>query len=172
MKVVKPGDELERLIISQQDLLQAKSFAEFILSKNLHDRSTDWEEQKLIHLAFNTSLIVSYSRPFTGNRGISTGKQQSVGSKLLEVLSKEEKRLHDNLTRSRHAEYAHSDLNSHNVSIYACENFAIPIGRNPFVPIEIEQIRQLIAIIDRLLTEISLRRSHLEEKDVTNLSAS
>lgn len=163
MKVVKPEDELERLIISEGDLLQARRFAEFILRKNLHDRSTDYEEQKLIHLAFNTSLIVSYSRPFTGNKGISGGKQPSIGLHLLEALSIEEKKLHESLTQSRDTEYAHSDLHSRDIYIYKSDNLAIPIGRDPFVPLEIKQTKLLIAIIDRLATEITRRRNELEQ---------
>ena len=46
------------------DFKQARSFASFILDKKLHDKKqTDYV--RLLHSAFNTSLIVSYCRPFT-----------------------------------------------------------------------------------------------------------
>jgi hypothetical protein len=44
------------------DLRQSREFAEFILQRKWRDKSP---KSRLVHLAFNTSLIVSYCRPFT-----------------------------------------------------------------------------------------------------------
>jgi hypothetical protein len=54
--------QLTRLNIFLSDFRQSHKFAAHILEKRLHDKRT--ELKKLVHQAFNTSLIVSYSRPF------------------------------------------------------------------------------------------------------------
>src|SRR2546426_539151 len=53
---------LPRLYIYLNDLRDARKFVAYILKKGLHDKKT--ELKQLEHLAFNTSLIISYSRPF------------------------------------------------------------------------------------------------------------
>jgi len=131
---VTTTNEWERLSISDDDLAQAKRFGNFILERSLHD-TTGGVDDKLIHLAFNTALIVSYARPFTMNFDKLGKKRPSMLLPFLENLSCEEGKLHKIVCDSRDQEYAHSDSASHNVAIYKSEFFDIAISPNPFIPL-------------------------------------
>jgi hypothetical protein len=62
--VSTPQFRLSRLNIFWVDFKQAQRFALFIVRRKLHTVKNPQAVAKLIHLAFNTSLIVAYSRPF------------------------------------------------------------------------------------------------------------
>ena len=148
-------EELERILISQSDLLQAHQFATFILEENLHDKSTHDAKTKLILLAFNTALIVSYSRPFGTNRGKVT-RRRSLSDTVLNSLTDSESRLHQLVLDCRDQEYAHSDLASYDMSIFSSfSGIDIPISRNPFIPLDKTQINNLVSIIEKLVTRTS-----------------
>src|SRR6185295_7173292 len=59
---------LPRLYIYRQDFRDALSFAAYILDNHFHTKKS--EKQQLVHQALNTSLIMAYSRPFTGNKDL------------------------------------------------------------------------------------------------------
>ncbi len=153
---MEKDEDLERCIISQLDLLQSLAFAKFILEKQLHERATVDEEKKLIHLAFNTALIVSYCRPFHRNKSNQgTARRPSLPSSSLDIFTADERKLHDLIIKSRDKEYAHSDLESYNMLISQFKGIQIPISRDPFIPLNRDSITQLISIIEKLVAKIS-----------------
>jgi hypothetical protein len=159
---MKNDGDLKRLIISEMDLLQALDFGKFILRKRLHDKTS--KEAKLVHLAFNTSLIVSYARPFLGSRNSEDRSEKpSLPKRFRDRLTKDEKRLHQIVITSRKKEYAHSDLDSYGMKISTLEGTHIPHGRNPFIPLTKTQTTQLVAIIENLLAEIAERRIQMQD---------
>ena len=103
-----------RLNIFLSDFREARRFANYIVNRDL-DKSKDAQSKThLIHLAFNTSLIVSYSRPFhksndrNGEPGVSLDKTH-----MSTVLDGHEQILHSDIIRKRDEAFAHSDSVSH-----------------------------------------------------------
>lgn len=94
------------------DFAQSRKFAKYVLDRNLPAKKSP--QLRLIHLAFNTSLIVSYSRPFTGNKNSEGETERSPLKELVaEVLNQDEQKIHDNVVGYRHSTYAHSDARVH-----------------------------------------------------------
>ena len=116
---------LPRSYVDRLDFLQAGRFAAYIIDRGLHqERKTERARmsQQLIHTAFNTSLIVSYSRPFTVHKDLD-GKYEKndkgtraapLTDHVTEVLKDTEAiELHNRVLHLRDTAYAHSDARSH-----------------------------------------------------------
>lgn len=102
--------QLPRLYISLNDLRDARRFADYILKRGLHDKKT--ELRKLEHLAFNTSLIVSYSRPFKSSHNFKGQGKSSLDGCEDKVLAEEELELHRRILTLRDQAYTPSDPRS------------------------------------------------------------
>jgi hypothetical protein len=93
------------------DFKQARKFARFILEKQLHaKKQTDYVQ--LLHSAFDTSLILSYCRPFTSNKN-RPGEDPSSLKRVTEVLNEDEAKLHDLIWERRNQVYAHTQASAH-----------------------------------------------------------
>ena len=68
----------------------------------------------LVHLAFNTSLIISYSRPFHKNREGSGLPYARLTSDLAD-LNDAELAFHQRIIDKRDQAYAHSDAIEHEI---------------------------------------------------------
>jgi hypothetical protein len=108
---------LPRLYIDRLDLLQARKFASYILQKELHEKRKTQQAQadrQLVHSAFNASLIISYSRPFTSNNNRERRNKSELGERVQEVLmGTNEVDLHKRVLDLRNQAYAHSDAQVH-----------------------------------------------------------
>ena len=97
---------LKRIILSIGDLYLADMCVQQILHRELYS-SSDIRELELLECLL-AALVVSYARPFSHNKG-----EPHVASQLpheyLEVLSPEQRRLHNSLKTLRNQAYAHSD---------------------------------------------------------------
>ncbi|HXD31566.1 MAG TPA: hypothetical protein VN643_10640 [Pyrinomonadaceae bacterium] len=102
---------LPRLYIDRMDLLSAKKFANRILKKSWHDKNQT-ATRTLDHLAFNTSLIISYSRPFSRNRNFKNEPVSSLKKETGKVLNEAETELHNKILEMRDTAYAHSDAST------------------------------------------------------------
>lgn len=102
---------LPRLYIYLRDFHQARKFGAYILNQGLHDKKT--ELKQLVHLAFNTSLIISYSRPFHCNKNLEGQPKSSLREHTSEVLNEAEVEIHTRVLAMRDTAYAHSDARSH-----------------------------------------------------------
>jgi len=99
-----------RLSIYIGDFKQARKVASFILQQKFHTKArTDLRELK--HLAFNTSLVISYSRPFSSNRDIGSGKS-SLRHLVSTLLDEGRSVLHKRVLALRDTTYGHSDASS------------------------------------------------------------
>lgn len=105
---LRDHDFFERLLLSMRDLSQASSAAVFLR------REVDWEERyKLEELrrfqAYETSLVVSYVRPFSKSDGsippLSYGR---LGIRL----SNYARSIHEDLIHKRNKIFAHSDASA------------------------------------------------------------
>ncbi|MCK5804720.1 MAG: hypothetical protein KAI66_17915 [Lentisphaeria bacterium] len=147
--------QFKRLVISHFDLSDAGGYADLIINRNLH--GARGKEDRLLLRGLNLALIVSYWRPFSGNRESSDTKGRLKGYK--EVLTEAEGRLHRRIGNLRNQDHAHSDPLAHSVKVAVLdlngEALAMPIGRNTSVPIGRENTLQLRAMIEKLLDWIS-----------------
>jgi hypothetical protein len=100
---------LPRWCIDLSDFRQAKEFAEHILKRKWQQDLDETPVQSLEHRAFNTSLIVSYARPFHNNKTLKDAPKSSLRKQAVEVLNEAEIELHDRILRLRDTVVAHSD---------------------------------------------------------------
>lgn len=146
-----------RLSISLADLRQAGRFVSFILRRKLHTKSqTDYV--KLLHLAFHTSMVISYSRPFGANRGLHKGKA-SLKSLVDRVLTPDEIALHEKILDLRNTAYGHSDASSHLLPQFDYTKPGFKLMKDPFIPLNHDQTRQLNAIIGKWLRFLDAQRN-------------
>ena len=90
---------------------EARRFATFILDKKLHDKKqTDYV--RLLHSAFNTSLIVSYCRPFTFNRNRPGEDPSSLKMHVEGLLTNDEVDLHKLIWERRNQVHAHTQASA------------------------------------------------------------
>lgn len=93
------------------DFKEARRFATFILDKKLHDKKqTDYV--RLLHSAFNTSLIISYCRPFTVNRNRPGEDPSSLKMHVEGLLTNDEVDLHKVIWERRNQVYAHTQASA------------------------------------------------------------
>jgi len=106
--MITPDMSLERYYLIVSDLRIAQRFADYILTNQLHEKKTD--RMRLVHRAFNLSMIVSYCRPFTRNL---EGDEREFSPSPISyfaksVLDKQQFTLHKEILNQRHNVYAHS----------------------------------------------------------------
>jgi hypothetical protein len=90
---------LPRWCIDLGDFRQAKEFAQHILKRKWQPELNETPVQRLEHTAFNTSLIVSYARPFHNNKTLKGAPESSLRNQVGEVLNEAEVKLHDRVLR-------------------------------------------------------------------------
>lgn len=140
------GNQLppSRVYVFLSDFRQARKFVWYILEKRLHDKKS--ELSNLVHLAFNTSLIISYSRPFGGNKNF-TGQGKSSLNQSLDILDEDERKLHDRVVASRNTAYAHSDASSRVLQHWNYGGKGLKFMLDPFIPLnkaETERLKKMI----------------------------
>ena len=97
---------LPRWAIDLGDFRQAKEFAGHILKRKWEKEETPGK--RLEHQAFNTSLIVSYARPFHDNKNGAPPKS-SLGKQIAKVLDETEIELHRRILKLRDTVFAHPE---------------------------------------------------------------
>src|SRR5882672_6569991 len=101
---------LSRLNIFLSDFDEARRFADYILNRNLHKFNDAQSKKRLVHLALNTSLIVSYCRPFHGSNNQKGVPKVSLGKRhVATVLDSHEDDLHSRIIAKLDQAFAHSD---------------------------------------------------------------
>ena len=118
---------LPRLYIDRFDLHAALKFATYILKEDLHDKKKRKKDKDLLHAAFNTSLIISYSRPFSGNRNFKGEPKPSLDEGIYADLNNAETELHKKVLNLRDTAYAHSDARAHRIATLDYTSRTIPI---------------------------------------------
>ena len=152
--VEKKKDQLRRLIITQNDLSQAKAFLAYIKRSGLLE--PNGSQDRLIRLALDTAMLIAYSRPFKSGKRSQSSVPSTITGNYMNVLTEEEKELHRHLLDRRSAEYAHSDAEAYNVKIFMTDapelpfDFMIHEFRNPHIPIPREQMEKIEVMIDKL----------------------
>jgi hypothetical protein len=95
--------QLKRIILSYADFKHAKIASSMILTQDLHAEYPS--ESYVILEALNCSMIIAYSRPFSGN----SFSAPDLPGRLLRCLNPEERDAHDLVINDRNKVLAHSD---------------------------------------------------------------
>lgn len=153
---------LKRIIQSEDDLWHASECATPILERGLHD-ATERFEQRLLR-CLNTALIVSYARPFSGNRA-SRDVQKSMPREFLDALTPDELALHCQLVRARNEDHAHSDPSSRQVLITELKvgdkSVMQPILRDASAPLPRQRTEDVAMLIAKVLSRLAAERERL-----------
>jgi len=149
--------QLPRLNIYLSDFRQSQKFAVYILEKRLHNKKT--KLSKLVHEAFNTSLIVSYSRPFKLSNEFS-GQGKSSLQSTAKVLNDDEIKLHEKVIDMRDRAHGHSDARSH---LFEGLDFnKLGIMKYPFMPLSKLETENLKIMIEKWIAYLKEERSKLK----------
>ena len=95
--------QYKRVLLSYADFKHAKLASAYILDCELHANYP--KSSYVIREALNCSMIVAYCRPFSGNGG----SVPDLPSRLLRVLTPDERAIHDVIMQDRNKLLAHSD---------------------------------------------------------------
>jgi hypothetical protein len=149
-----------RVNIFLGDFEQAREFADYILSKRLHDVKGPYAKAKLVHLALNTSLIVSYSRPFhKSNEG--AGLPRASLRQLVDgLLSGDERALHEKVIDKRDQALVHSDAAAHEFEGVNYDGRGMLFYKSAFMPLtkaESQVLRRMIKKWIKYLEELKAR---------------
>lgn len=142
----------EKLYISRADFDLAEQYARLLLKKGWH--SAPYERRGSVYMqqtAFTTSLIVSYSRPFTKSFGWS---EWSEFPGYLIPYDEKMMKLHEKVLGLRHEIYAHSDARHYSIGLWDRPDFQTEIVKAPFLrleKLECEDLVKMISAIDKSL---------------------
>jgi len=138
------NDELQMagVLIFLKDFNHTRRFASEILRAKLHTRNRT-PLRELTHLAFNTSLVVSYGRPFFRNYNFGGGVS-SLTSRVTTVLkTSEDRALHDKMLSLRLKAYSHSDGDSHLLDAIDYNGTGVKFTKDAFVLLDESETHRL-----------------------------
>jgi len=150
-----------RLSIFLIDFRQSHKFATYILEKRLHDKQS--ELSKLVHQAFDTSLIVSYSRPFKLSKELLGQGRSSLKHYVDEVLNEDEAKLHKKVIDKRDTAHGHSDASSHLIEGFNYSGKNIKLMKYAFMPLNRSETEKLKTMIKKWIAHLKKEESKLKE---------
>jgi len=148
---------LSRLNIFLFDFRQAFTFAQYILKKRLHYVKNPTAKAKLVHLAFNTALIISYARPFHKSNE-SDGLPKAWLSTDEVTLNEAEDVIHTKVMIMRDQAFAHSDALSHEINGFEYGGSQVKLYKSAFDPLTIEDTRLLRQMISKWINRLESPR--------------
>ena len=113
-KEMKYSKKMDRLVMSQSDILEAQIYA-----NELKRRGLNWENRRkdrVIFQALVEALTVAYARPFTGNNDRDGKRKEGRLSDEYVPKDEEYRGLHERLTDDRDTAHAHSDIAARSLS--------------------------------------------------------
>lgn len=150
-----------RLTMALDDLLMCKSYALKMLELPI---GKAFSEERTVYEALFVALIVSYGRVFQSSRTTDEKFMDVVSnsfgefrSNLIKNLEVNEQSLHHRLIDKRDTAIAHSDASSRNYQYY--NDSPIGIGHNSYYPFEHEEVRSVLALVERMISEVGSRQS-------------
>ena len=109
----------------------------------------------------NTSFIIGYARPFSGN------KPTDLPESYLKILSPEERNLHKRLLHLRDKYHAHSEADAIEVSAeildFLGEDLFMPRMYDPFEPLSSKELDQALIMIEKLTNKIRDEQNRIEK---------
>ena len=152
--------KIKRLIISQQDVFASANFAYQLLKYKYHDpdylenfeefsNSDEYTNMEALTIA----LIISYSRPFTDNKGWETAIP-TLPKKCLQKFDKSEKELHLEVLKRRNKAVGHSDADLYEAYLSASEKdkYVFPVVMNSqIIFFTKNELLKLQAMIEKII---------------------
>lgn len=155
----------KRIIQTIDDLDHARECADQILKRNLHS-AADWDDKRLLR-GLNTAMIVSYARPFSGNRG-AEDVCKNLPKSYLDIFSAEQLKFHRLLIESRNRDHAHSDPEGRSIRVRVEESermkFVIPVSRDAFAPLPLESVCRVVELVECMLSKLAKEYGRIETK--------
>lgn len=138
--------KIEREAINSWDWNHTARYCQKYLANRLYAiRPTSHDEA----LAFSTAIIVTYSRPFSGNRD-RAGMRDPVDERYISALSPTEKDVHDRIISLRNSMFAHSDASAHNVQVTdTTSGGLVTFSQDPLAPLEKMVVECLLANLQK-----------------------
>lgn len=154
---------LSRLNIFLFDFKQASRFARYILERKWPKVMKPQSTLGLVRMAFNTSLIISYSRPFHGSRD-GAGLPDARLNPDVAVLNDTERTFHQKVFDKRDQAYAHSDAIEHEFEELNYSGSMIQLYKH-IEPLTIDEARMLRGMTGKWIDHVeSLRTSAKQNK--------
>jgi len=155
---------LSRLNIFLFDFRDARRFAQYILKRKWPRVMNLQSGSGLVHLAFNTSLIISYSRPFHESRE-GAGLPRARLNPDVALLNDAERAFHQRVLDKRDQAYAHSDAVEHEIEGWDYSGSTVKIYK-PIDPLTEVETRMLAVMIGKWITYLEERRSMLKKSSL------
>lgn len=138
--------EIEREAINSWDWNHAARYCRRYLANHLYSISPTNDVESL---AFSTAIIVTYSRPFSGNRDRAR-ERDPVNERYIKALSPTEKDVHDQIISLRNSTFAHSDASTHNLQVTGnASKGLVTFSKDPLVPLKKEVVECLLANLQK-----------------------
>jgi hypothetical protein len=150
----------KRLRLSQDDLRSAKGYAQLILRRSYHRSRPLAVPAQAVYTAF----IISYSRPFSGNKDWD-GTSTKWWGPLLDRLSVEDRALHHRIIEERNTLVAHTDGKRRDVRLLPSRTHAVRMELHSGVPSKIGEeqfFHSALSLIERLLADLRIEIDRLE----------
>ncbi len=149
-----------------EDIGRSQKYAKRLL---VQPSGTLGSEDRLINEALCQATVVSYGRTFNKSFPENPSHAQFVRSEYEKVvqqftdnLNDGELSLHARILAKRDQVFAHSDASSRGWRF--TQTTEIAFGRNPFYPMEIEEVEGLLALTHKAVDQISATRSSWKKK--------
>lgn len=152
---------LPRWSIDIGDFRQAKEYADHILKRKWQQNLNESTARRVEHRAFNTSLIVSYARPFHNNKTLKGAPHSSLRKQVPEVLNEAELALHDRILRFRNTVIAHSDGRA--LRVFSSADFGLTFTRT-VENLSESEVRLLKQMLKKWIDYLGIEHSKLNRR--------
>ena len=154
-----------RLTLSYGDFKHAKLIAQHILDEQLHAKYGD--ESPALLQALNCSMVMAYSRPFSGNAGARGTSIPDLPGRFLRLLTQVEREIHDVVLFDRNKYMAHTDAEASEIEpvrlqIDESREVLIPLVADRLAPLDEEATKHLLSAATKLLHAVVDERLELE----------
>ena len=147
------------LHLAQIDLSQSAFFADHLCAQRFHYEPWEINWKDYLHqMAYMTSLIVAYSRPFIPGRGF-----PNFPSNLLKDLTLIEKQLHEKLIDQRNRTHAHTDLDLKKVRLIIQNGTPNAIEAHPHLRMSADEIKEIRKLIYKISIAIQKKMSEIAQ---------
>lgn len=158
---------LSRLNIFLSDFREAHRLAQYILTRKWPKVINPQSKSGLVYLAFNTSLIISYARPFHKSKD-GVGLPRARLNPDLGGLNDGERAFHQRILDLRDQAYAHSDASEHEIEGWDYSGSSVQLYKSIDLLTK-DETRRLTAMIGKWIGHLEEQRSIMKKaKSVRN----
>ena len=137
--------QIERENINAWDWVHAERYCHAYLERELYKLEKTYVDDAR---AFTTAIVVTYSRPFSGNRDRYNNRDPADKS-YLNGLGSHARAVHDRIVELRNKAFAHSDASYHDVQIRRTDRGGMTtLSRDLIAPLERSDVECLLSNIE------------------------